>query len=86
MPLKLKLWLGRITDWDKDSVRLLLFILVINLAIFGAIAIDQAGLLSRSDDCNAECKAEVERLVDRLVEQHFKDPDRVIDDAIRDAR
>lgn len=86
MPLKLKLWLGRITDWDKDAVRLLLLILVINLAIFGAIAINQAWPLGRSNDCNAECKAEFERLVDRLVEQHFKDPDRIIDDAIRDAR
>jgi hypothetical protein len=86
VPLKLKLWLGRITDWDKDSVRLLLFILVINLAIFGAIAIDQVRPFGRSDDCNAECKAEVERLTDRLIEQHFRDPDRVIDDALRDAR
>lgn len=86
MPLKLKLWLGRITDWDKDSVRLLLFILVINLAIFGALAIDQVRPFSRSNDCNAECKAEVERLVDQLVDQHFRDPDRVIDDAFRDAR
>ena len=85
MPLKLKLWLGRITDWDKDSVRLLLFILVINLAIFGAIVVDQVPL-GRSGSCNAECKAEVDLLIDRAIEQHFRDPDRVIDDALRDAR
>ena len=86
MPLKLKLWLGRITDWDKDSVRLLLFILVINLAIFGVLVIDQMPLLGRSDGCNAECKAEVDLLIDRAIEQHFPDIDKVIDDAFRDAR
>ena len=29
MPLRFMLWLGRITDWDKDAVRIVLFVIAI---------------------------------------------------------
>jgi hypothetical protein len=84
VPLKWKLWLGRLFDWDKDGVRVVLFVIVF---ITSLLAVEMAYAHLTADECDELCRAEV----DQYIERHAPtlgtpvpfDPDQFIRDALK---
>lgn len=80
MPLKLKLWLGKFTGWDKRGLRALLLFIVLPLTIVAA-----TGAYSLFDDESKPLTQGQEDTIDRTVPDNLDQLiDKIIDDSLRD--
>lgn len=82
MPLKLKLWLGRLVGWDKESLRVLLVISAITIALLlGPPAFNRVEDFIDPDpqpvNCDSQC-------IDDIVNDI--DIDRIVNDTLRETR
>ncbi|TXH50153.1 MAG: hypothetical protein E6Q97_20985 [Desulfurellales bacterium] len=81
LTLRIQLFLGRMVDWDKGSLRVILVIIVINLA-FAALVLPDL-LRSGERPCDAAC----EQMTDDILRQSSPyDPRDGIDDVLRGSR
>lgn len=86
---RILLWLGKLTDFDRDGVKVLLVVGAINLFFIVGIAYDEWGKEAIfGPDCDSECQAKAEQILNDLFPDGLPTPapydvDKAIDDALR---
>jgi hypothetical protein len=82
VPLKFKIWLGKLFGWDKAGIRAILFL----ATAFTLILAVEYGYNSLTDDggsesCDQACR---DAVLDRYMDDEAPDPQRTLDDILGD--
>ena len=86
---RILLWLGKITDFDRDGVKVILVVAAINLVFIALILWPTVERQVFGPDCDARCEAEAERILNELFPDGLPtpkpfNPEKAISDALRD--
>lgn len=86
MPLKLKLWLGKIFGWDKGGLRAVLVLFAAFVVLLSAEWAWDEWVINDEPSSSVECNdACIDEIVDEILRTNPPpNPDRIIVDALND--